>query len=524
MEYILQGGLVYDGTLNRPQKQDVYIKDGLIVQVDKEINKEGVEIISCAGLILSPGWIDAHSHNDFYLNTNHEAQVLPFLKQGITTQIVGNCGFSAYGLESDNPHKTEVGAGLFKEKEVAPLGEFAKKLKGKLIPNIIPLVGHGSLRIGVKGFASGVLSQEEKATLIKSTEDAMAQGAFGGSLGLMYVPGMFSDHEELVDFAKAIAKYDGILTVHPRANSAVALGYPLISKKPHIELGLDEVIKIMEASSVRVEYSHLIFVGKSSWKCYKPMIDTFNKARARGFDIAYDMYPYTYGASVITVVLPSWYIQLSKEERLKPFNRMKLKLIINITKKLLGIDFSDMVITYIGDGYADYEGKTVSQIAKEEGMKPIDAYLMLVDKSQGEGRIMLDKYYNEQIIKDLMQDPFTVYMTDAWVELVGAQNASAYQAFPYFIKRAKEFKIPLEQVINKMTDLSAKRFRIPQRGLIKEGYYADITIFNHAEIDIDLAKADATPQGIKMVIVNGEIVIKDNEYQNKTSGQFILRK
>ncbi len=523
MEYILKGGLVYDGTLNPPKQLDIHIKDGKIYEVAPTINQENVKTISCEGLSISPGWIDAHSHNDFYLTNDHEYRTLPFLFQGITTQIVGNCGFSSYGVEENSPYVEDIGAGLFFERHVDTLKNFSKKLKGKLLQNIVPLVGHGSLRIGIKGKDPAPLTLKERDELINLTIKAMEEGAFGGSLGLMYVPGMFSDFDELASFAKIIAEYDGILTVHPRANSKIALGYPLITKKPHLELGLDEVIKIMEATNVRVEYSHLIFVGKSSWSCYKAMLSTFKKARSKGFDIAYDMYPFTYGASVITVVLPSWYMSLSEKEKQEPFNRFKLKLTINITKKLLGIDFSDMIVNYISPDYPEYEGKTITEIAKTEGLSPFDTYLLLVEKSEGQGRIMLGKYYNEEIIKNLMQDPLTIYMTDAWVEDTGSQNASAYQAFPYFIKRAKEYNFPLFNVINKMTHLTAERFRIPNRGLIKKGYYADITIFNEDEIDVDLNKVDAKPKGIKKVIVNGEIVIEDGQYLDKMNGEFILK-
>lgn len=523
MEYILKGGLVYDGTLNPPSLQDVHIKDDKIVSVAPNIKAGLIKTIDCKGLSISPGWIDAHSHNDYYLNNHHMEQTLPFIRQGITTQVVGNCGFSAYGIPKDNPYKGDVGAGLFHGNRVATFSEFAKDVSGKILQNIVPLIGHGTVRIGVKGKNPEPLTPEELEGELSFVRGALEEGVFGGSIGLMYVPGMFATHEELVAFAKVLQEYDGIMTVHPRANSAVALGYPLIGGKPHIEQGLDEVIQIMKESNVRVEYSHLIFVGKSSWKCVKPMLKRLREARKEGFEIAFDMYPFTYGASVITVVLPSWYMALSSEEKKKPLNRLKLKLIINVTKKLLGIEFSDMMVSYIHPDHPEYEGKTVAEIAKMENESDFDMYLKLVDISHGEGRIMLGKYYNEAIIQELMKDPLTIYMTDAWVESTGTQNGGAFQAFPYFIIRAKEYKMPLEVVIHKMTGLTAERFKIPNRGLIKAGHFADITIFKPDEMTIDLANPSATPTGIHYVIVNGQIVLRKNEYQNVTPGRILLK-
>ena len=147
--------------------------------------------------------------------------------------------------------------------------------------------------------------------------------------------------------------------MHPRAYSKVALGYPLLSK-PHIELALDEVVDIMEKTKVRTEYSHLIFVGKSSWPSCEPMLKKFHDLNDKGCKIAYDNYSFTYGASVITVVLPPWYMALPKDERKKPFNMFKLKLMTNITKIALGIDFCDFTVAYIAPDCKQYEGKTVS--------------------------------------------------------------------------------------------------------------------------------------------------------------------
>jgi N-acyl-D-amino-acid deacylase len=522
MEILLKNGLVYDGSKNNPIVKDIYINNGVIKEIGNELMYLEAKVIDCTNLVVTPGFIDAHSHNDFFVMENEEENNLPFLRQGITTQVVGNCGFSAYGISKDSNYKDLIGGGLFKVKNPGSLREFSKALEGKLIHNLIPLIGHGTTRISTVGKSSKPLTKEELDSELSLLEEGFKDGAFGGSFGLMYEPGMFAPKEELIRFAEVIKKHDGILTIHPRANSKIALGYPLISK-PHIEIALDEMIEIMEATNVRVENSHLIFVGKSSWKCVDPMLKKFYKAREKGYDIAYDIYPFTYGASVITVILPSWYLKLTIEERKKPFNRFKLKLIINITKKLLGIEFSDLLISYIGKDYPQYEGKNVYELAKLENLKPIDMYLKLVDLSNGEGRIMLGKYYSEEIIRKLMLDDLSIYMTDAWYETSGTQNAGAFQAFPFFLQKTKEYNIPLQNTIHKMTGLTADRFGVKERGYIKEGYAADITIFDYDLIKTEENTPDQTPTGIKHVIINGEIALSNNEYKGVKKG-IILKK
>ncbi len=524
MPILIKNGTVYDGTKNNPIVTDILIDKGIIKKIAPNQPTSKMTIIDATGLCIAPGFIDAHSHNDFFVDKEDSSTpILPFLHQGITTQVVGNCGFSSYGVHRESVHKDKIGGKLFKATKPGSLLDFIKMTEGKLDVNIVPLVGHGTTRISLSGYESRELTKYEHAKQLEILEDNLKAGAFGGSFGLMYVPSMFAPKEELKAFAEVIKKYDGILTVHPRACSKVAMGYPLFSKS-HIEQGLDEVIEIMEATHVRTEYSHLIFVGKASWKSVQPMLAKFREEREKGFEIAYDMYPFTFGASVITVVLPSWYMKLSEEEKKQKFTRIKLKLLINVTKKLLGIEFSDMIISYIGKDYPNYEGKTVSEIAKTEKMSEFDLYLKLVDLSEGKGRIMLDKYYNEAIIQKLMDDELSIFMTDAWYESSGTQNAGAYQAMPYFIQKARERQLKLAPIIRKMTGATADRFKINDRGYIKEGLAADITIFDESAIMVNPLVPNARPGGIRYVIVNGEVTLDHGKYLKPKAGKVLRRK
>lgn len=524
MRTLFKGGLIYDGTGARPYKGDVLIEDDRIVAVGPEVTAEADKVIDITGKQICPGLIDAHSHNDFFYDRDDaEKYYKPFIEQGITTQITGNCSFSPFGADPDTPYRDKLGGGLFDAKAPCSFAEFKKRAKGNLFVNIVPLIGQGSVRAGIAGYDPSPLTQAQIDQELAHVREAMEGGAFGGSFGFMYEPDRYAQEDEIIAFAKEIAKYDGIVTIHPRANSAISADYPLVTRKSHLELGLDEAVDIMHKSGCRLEYSHLIFVGQRSWKYLDKMLTTFRREVNNGSPIAFDNYVFHYGASVITVVFPGWYAQLTPEEAKKPINRRKLELTILMYRKLLGIDWDDMVVAYISDEHPEYEGKTIPQCAAEEGLENLDMYLKLVELSNRAGSIYLGKYYNEEIIRRLMNDELAIFMTDAWVVDKGLQNIAAFQTFPQFFLLAKKDGIPIQKVVRKMTGLTADRFRIPERGYLREGYKADITVIDLDNMKVDESKPDFRPEGIAHVYVNGQAVLEDGKYLGGRQGEVVLK-
>ena len=527
MKILLKNGTVYDGRGNAPKVLDVLLEDDCIAEVGNIDVNCADQVLDMTGLCVAPGLIDSHSHNDyFYDYDDADVYYKPFLEQGITTQITGNCGFSPFGIDENSPFTEKMKEGLFKAKNPGSFADFVKRAQGKLFVNMVPLIGHGTARIGASGIDPKPLTDEQIKIVTDAAEEAMQNGAFGGSFGFMYEPGMYSKENELIAFASAIAKYDGIVTVHPRACSKVAMAYPLISAKPHIEMALDEVIGIMEKSGCRMEYSHLIFVGKSSWGSADRMLSKFYQYREAGYDIGYDMYSMTYGASVITVICPDWYMAMDEETKKKPFSRFKLRLIINITRKLLGIDYKDITIAYINDDpkYRKYEGRTVADVAREENKDCLDLYLELIDASDGAGKVYLDKYYNEELIRKLMEDELSIFMTDAWVETKGVQNGAAFQCYPNFLLKAKKYGIPMEKVIHKMTGAVVERYGIHDRGILEAGYKADITVFDPEGLKVYPDEPGRKPDGIRYVFVNGKCAVDENGFRAERAGELILKK
>ena len=525
MRTLFRNGTIYDGTGAKPTVGDVLIEDDRIVAVGGSIGEKADRIVDLNGLQICPGLIDAHSHNDFFYDREDaEKYYRPFIEQGITTQVTGNCSFSPFGMEPDTPYREKIGGGLFDCLHPGSFADFKKRAEGKLYVNLVPLIGQGSIRAGMTGYDPAPYTPAQIERELGYVREAMEGGAFGGSFGFMYEPDRYAGKDEILAFAKEIAKYDGIVTVHPRANSSVSADYPLITKKSHLEMGLDEAVDIMHKSGCRLEYSHLIFTGQRSWKLLDKMLSTFHREACTGNPIAFDNYAFHYGASVITVVFPEWYAQLSKEEAAKPANRRKLELTILMYRKVLGIDWDDMVVAYISDDHPEYEGKTIPQCADEEGLSYLDMYLKLVDLSGRAGSIYLGKYYNDEIVHRLMNDELSVFMTDAWVEEKGLQNIAAFQTFPQFFLLAKKYCIPVEKAVRKMTGKTADRYKIPERGYLREGYKADITVIDLDNIKVDESKPDFRPEGIVHVYVNGHAVVEDGTYKGGKAGRVLLKK
>ncbi|MCL2864787.1 MAG: amidohydrolase family protein [Lachnospiraceae bacterium] len=519
MKTLLKNGFVYDGTGQPAFIGDVLVEEQQIVEIDTNINSKVDKTIDCSGLCIAPGFIDAHSHNDFFVNKDETEQYFaPFIKQGITTQITGNCGLSPFGIAENSPFKAQVGGGIFHGENPGSFAQFLTTAQGRLHMNIAPLVGHGTIRAGINGNTSAPLSKTQMKELLFYVNEALKAGAFGGSLGLMYEPGLYAPFSELVAFSKEVAKYDGILTVHPRACSKISLSYRPIFTRPHIELAFDEVATIAKESGVKLHYSHLICVGKSTWNSCDWLL---NKIHTLG--ITYDFYAFCHGASTITVILPPWYMGLSLEKRKNKFVQLRLKLLINITRKLLGLDFDDFLIADMDKKYKDYLGKNIAELAKMERLSKIDMYLKLVELSNGTARIYISKYNNEEIIRTLMQDDLSMLMTDAWIEDRGIQNQAAFQGLPYFLIKAREANLPLEKIIHKMSGKTAERFGLPSRGILKSGNFADITVFDFKKLSVDLKTPNATPNGITYVFINGNIVVDNGVYTPSTCGQMVLK-
>ena len=516
---LFKNALIYDGTGAEAFKGDILVDNDRIVKVGNSIQTEdGWEVIDLEGLSISPGFIDAHSHNDWFAIKNQPQKYFePFIRQGITSFVTGNCGLSAVGFEADSQYADKVGGGLFSYTDTTGVyprvSDFFDAVDRNSPCNIAVLAGHCTARASVAGYENRPLTDAERKKMLDIMENALKEGACGLSLGLMYEPGIYAGIDELKDVARLCEKYDRPMTVHPRACSAVSMTYPLLGR-PHLLRALDVLVDIASGTTMKLHYSHAIFVGRRSFRCKDELMSILHDLKDKGVDIGFDIYSELLGVSVITVVLPAWYQALSAAQKRHWFNKLKLSILIKATIILLGFGWDDIQIAYIGPGYERYEGKSVAQIAREMGKSCLDAYLDLCEMSDFKGRVNMGPYSTPEIVSELSKDDRCLYMTDAWVEDHGIQNPAIYDCFPKFLK----FSLcgsgdTMPNTVRKMSGAVADRFSIKDRGLIKPGFYADLTVFDETRLRNGQPDQEQS-FGIEMVYING-IKVLDGDVLDK---------
>ena len=291
-----------------------------------------------------------------------------------------------------------------------------------------------------------------------------------------------------------------------------------------VGIAFDELVEISKGTPLKLHYSHAIFVGRSSMKDKEELLRMMEQLRTQGVDVMFDIYNECLGVSVITVILPGWYQGMSQAERKKPLNRLKLAALVKASSLLLGFGFKDILVAYIGPGYERYEGKTVHQIAREEGLSDLKAYLKLCELSNFKGRVNMGPYSTPEIISEFEHNPHCLYMTDAWVEEHGVQNPAIYDCYPKFLRDAlRGTGDSLPNTLRRMTGAIADRFQIRERGYLRPGFYADLTVFDEEALGNGVPDREQ-PFGIEKVFVNGKLVLDDgalDEAALKTAGRTI---
>ena len=526
MKQLLTHAKIYDGTGAEPFIGDILLADDRIVRVAPNVEAEADRTIDLSGLSVAPGFIDEHSHNDWFaIKRDPLPWFRPFLMQGITTFITGNCGVSTVGFE-DRTFLDKIGSGLFGyEDTIGQFGTVSAYMDAvdRHMPcNMALLAGHCTARAAVGGIGNRRLTEEEERAMLAILEKALQEGAAGLSLGLMYEPGLYAGVDELKKVAALCVKYNKPLTMHPRAESRVSMAYPQLFGRSHLLRAFDELAEISRGTNLKLQYSHAIFVGRHSFGAKEELLRMMEEMRAQGVDVMFDIYNECLGVSVITVILPAWYQGMTKEERKKPLTRLKLAVLVKASSMLLGFGFGDIQVAYIGPGYEKYEGKTVRQIAREEGMSELKAYLMLCEASDFRGRVNMGPYSTPEVISEFEHNPNCLYMTDAWVEEHGVQNPAIYDCFPKFLRDALlGTGDTLPNTIRRMTGATADRFGLRDRGYLRENCFADLTVFDEEEI------RNATPDrqcsfGIRDVFINGVQVLDSgllDEEALRTSGR-----
>ena len=526
-----------DGTGNPWFKADVAIKNGRISKVGRLNGVKSKDLIDAKGLIISPGFIDMHSHSDFTIP--FDPKVESSIHQGVTTLVVGDCGLS---LAPVNREKED----LLME-YLSPFLPGGKKLKVewssfsdylryeekiKCSSNIVNLVGHGTVRIAVMGFEERAPSKKEIEDMKILVAEAMDAGAFGMSSGLIYSPGIYSKTEELIELSKVVSKYGGIYTSHIRGE-----GITLIES-------IKEAIEIGEKSGVPVEISHHKAAGRPQWGKSKETLKLIEDARKRGIDVTCDQYPYEAGMTSLVMLLPPWVHEggmnkilqrLGKSEEREKIRKNVQEGIPGWENLIAGCGWENIYLSYLKTEKNKFlEGKNLVQITKLMGK--LDELTALCDLIlEEEGRASMVVFLMEKDdIKRIMQSSLTMIGSDSWAMAphgilhVGKPHPRFYGTYPKVLGEYVREKsiLRLEEAISKMTSLPAQKIGLLDRGLIREGMWADIVVF-----DADRVKDKATyedphqyPEGIEYVIVNGKMVIIKGKHSGITSGKVLRSK
>lgn len=528
---LLRGGLIVDGSGAAPWPGSVLLDGGRITALG-DVPEDAGTVIDCTGKVIAPGFIDAHSHMDFYAASDDPHHFDSFTAQGVTTFVAGNCGFSPFGFAPETKHRSLLENSLFKAARERldwnTFGEYRELVdRLGLTHNFVYLVGHGAARTSLSGFEARTLSEPEYAQMLEILDEALSEGVAGVSLGLQYKPGVFAKLDELDDVARLVKRHDKLLTVHAKAYSSFSGTYPMIPfGRAHNLKAIDDMLGLARRTGVRLQFSHLIFVGSQTWKTVDEAIGLFDRAIADGVDVCFDMFPYGCGATLLNTLLPEWFMAGMPDALHSPLARARLRVEAEIGFRLVGFGYPQMQITNAGCAeYAEHDGRFLPEIAERVGKSNFETMLDILDKSNAEARVLFHDYYNDEIIDRLMQHPAAIFASDSWPEPGGHQNPAAFGTFPRFLRKARERgSISLEAAVHKMTGASAKRFRLDGRGQLEEGAAADVVVFDWNTVRDQANEAgDAAPSGIEHVFVNGRTILTSGELRRaRGAGEVLL--
>ena len=533
-DYLIKGGLIIDGSGRPGFLGDVGIKEGRIVFVGKEAPRSDADVVVDAkGLVVTPGFIDAHSHTDETILMCPECENK--LYQGITTEVVGNCGSSPAPITKRSFSilldylEMSFGAQPSNAWTWSSLNEFYSIVESRGIDtNLAPLVGHGTLRIAVKGMSADPLSKDELDEMKALLEEAMREGAFGMSTGLEYPPGEFAMIDELIELSKVVAKYRGVYASHIRDEGSGVVD------------AVEEAIKIGVKAGVRVEISHLKVMGKINWGRSTEVTALVNKARKEGVEVFGDVYPYTFGEAPLTSFLPPWVQEGGIDELISRLKNPKTreKILHDLEHRSSGwhnwladIGAENVYISATGTKNENYEGKALAEIAKAMGKQPTEALLDIIEEERGTV-MMFDLSMSEEDLRHFIRQPWVSIGTDhnchrPGHELIRNPHPRAYGTFPRVIRKyvMDEKLIPLEEAVRRMTSLPAMVFGLERRGKIKVGYWADITVFDPKGIrdEASMRSPEKYGRGVKYVFVNGAPAVWNGSATKVKAGKVIKK-
>ena len=517
-DFLIRGALVFDGESVKGVQADLGIRGDRIAAIGNLAGAAAKKTIEAKGLVLAPGFIDAHTHSDF--NPLIYPKLSNKILQGVTGEVIGNCGMSAAPVTG--LHRAKIREIWAREGVKIPavswesFKEYRKALLSEgLRTNLMGLVGHGNLRSAVLGVSPRKATKGEIAQMKTMLSRAMSEGAGGVSFGLIYLPGIFAGKEELVELCREAGRRGGVCAFHMRSE-----GSRLIES-------IEEVISIGREAGAPVQISHLKAGGKNNWPKIDEAFRRIEKARRQGLRVTADAYPYTATAVELGVMLPDEIYQ--REDRVvffkDPTQRTALIEKLKHYYKKRGMNWGTVMIASVENKkYQKYEGMTILEISRETGKEP-EAFLVEILAGTRFEVSSFGFSQSQEGVDRVMTRPYVGVGSDSIADGSRKPHPRAFGTFPKIFSRyfRTQKTLKLGEAIRKMTSLVADQFGIEGRGRIRSGDFADLVLFDAGEIrDLSTYERPALlPRGIQWVFVNGRPAVKNGKPTGERAGRFL---
>ena len=526
-DILIRNGRVLDGTGNPWSRADVVISGDRIEHVGRvpeSIDARSAKVIDAQGMYVCPGFIDMHAHPD--LTILYKGVQDYKLRQGITTEVSGNCGFTAAPLnpETEDLLKRYVAfitppAGV--SWEWRTFREYLDAVRTSVpATNLAPLLGQGTVRIAVCGFEQRSPTADEMEQMKAHVEEAMEAGAFGLSTGLTYVPGAYSETRDIVELAKVSARYGGIYATHMRDEAAGLLD------------SIEESIEIGKQAGLPVQISHHKAMGRPNHGKVKESLALLERTREAGLDVTADQYPYIAGSTTLQAVLPTWAQEGGVDDVVSRLSdgqtreRVKGELLDSSGETRMGAGLDGIVVSsLVTQGNQGLIGHNMVEIGELRGQEPREALFdLLIEERCAVGVVLF--MMSEEDVRGVMAHPTTMIGTDG-LFTPGNPHPRVYGTYPRILGRyvREEGLLSIEGAVRKMTSFPAQKLGLTRKGVLRPGADADVVIFD-PELVVDRAtfqESKQYPEGIEYVLVNGEICVENGQFTGRTAGRVLAK-